>query len=426
MTVDGRDDRSGSVEQHVTDRDTMAASTLHTAAPIPPAPPETNATRDVIASLPTPASAGPHPRARPRLAATPRSARHRSQDRKGPTPLPAGRHACQNVAMESAPEVTLADGSHATVRRLTAADRDAVRELYRHLSPSARRFRFFTGGASEQVIERYADPGRALTIGVYLGEEGRSVLAGEASLVPTVGGDAEMAIAVRDESSGMGLGTILLDALGAAARAEGITRFVAVVLVDNDAMRRLLRRRGFAVIDHPAPGVVVAAFDPIGGMPSWPAGQRGRVLIEAPGWWERREEQALREAGYDVAVCSGPGRATRSCPLLAGGVCPLVRGAEAVLLGFPRESDECAELLANHRRADLPVLLVGTGAGHPPAGSEPRVAWGDESRVAELLAERGVLAAAHASGPPGATEAAPGGRHRQGEAPATHDGATTS
>jgi len=70
----------------------------------------------------------------------------------------------------------------------------------------------------------------------------------------------------------------------------------------------------------------------------WPERSgRARVLIEHPDpatvW---AEAEAMRDAGYDVAVCAGPTRASdrtskpTACPLLVDGRCALVDHAVVV------------------------------------------------------------------------------------------------
>lgn len=53
---------------------------------------------------------------------------------------------------------------------------------------------------------------------------------------------AELALSIVDEAQGRGLGTILLQELSAAARANGVKRFVAWVQPDNEPMKALLRK----------------------------------------------------------------------------------------------------------------------------------------------------------------------------------------
>lgn len=78
----------------------------------------------------------------------------------------------------------------------------------------------------------------------------------------------------------------------------------------------------------------------------WPGRRRAPQLIEHGEWSERTDrprvlienpDQAdlwahsgiLRDAGYDVAVCTGPDEA--SCPLLVHGHCSLVEGADVIV-----------------------------------------------------------------------------------------------
>jgi RimJ/RimL family protein N-acetyltransferase len=58
---------------------------------------------------------------------------------------------------------------------------------------------------------------------------------------------AEVAFVVADRYQHRGLGPILVQRLAAAARARGVTKFVAETLADNRAMLRLLPAAGFEV-----------------------------------------------------------------------------------------------------------------------------------------------------------------------------------
>ena len=59
--------------------------------------------------------------------------------------------------------------------------------------------------------------------------------------LPDRPGTAEMAIVVGDPFQRQGIGTALADALADAALADGIRRFAATMLGDNEAARRLMR-----------------------------------------------------------------------------------------------------------------------------------------------------------------------------------------
>ena len=56
------------------------------------------------------------------------------------------------------------------------------------------------------------------------------------------GATAEIAVTVADCYQGRGLGTTLVRALAADARAAGITRFVATVCGDNPSILAILRK----------------------------------------------------------------------------------------------------------------------------------------------------------------------------------------
>lgn len=55
---------------------------------------------------------------------------------------------------------------------------------------------------------------------------------------------AEVALGVRDDFQGLGLGTILREWLGEAAREEGVRMLSAIALPDNHRIRRPARRFG--------------------------------------------------------------------------------------------------------------------------------------------------------------------------------------
>lgn len=76
------------------------------------------------------------------------------------------------------------------------------------------------------------------------------------------GGVADFAIAVADEWQGCGLGSRMLEALVASARAAGLQRLEGSVLADNDPMRALVRSRGWRLRRDPEDArLVVAVLD---------------------------------------------------------------------------------------------------------------------------------------------------------------------
>jgi len=97
---------------------------------------------------------------------------------------------------------------------------------------------------------------------------------------------AEVAFSVVDEYQGRGLGTFLLGALGVAATENGVQRFRARVLAENEPMRAILRRAG-AHFEFAEPGVLETLID----VPPFGAGLPGAAVAEA-----------LRDAARQIVV----------------------------------------------------------------------------------------------------------------------------
>lgn len=145
-----------------------------------------------------------------------------------------------------AADALAADGSIVHLRVMTAADAAAVRAL--HLSVSGRnlQLRFFaeSPGTAELYAARLAqrEPDRGQVV-LLAEQDGR--LVGVGSYEPLGHGAAEIAFLLKDSHHGLGIGTLLLEHLAAAARACGITQFRADVLAENSAMLRVLTDSGF-------------------------------------------------------------------------------------------------------------------------------------------------------------------------------------
>ena len=71
---------------------------------------------------------------------------------------------------------------------------------------------------------------------------------------------AEVALAIEDSYQGRGLGTSILEQLAGAARENGIDRFEADVLADNDQMMNVFKNYGFHVTSELQTGVYRVAF----------------------------------------------------------------------------------------------------------------------------------------------------------------------
>lgn len=152
-------------------------------------------------------------------------------------------------------EVTLADGTRASLRLIRADDREELRRQFRGLSPAARyrRFLSFRSELSDEALRYLTEldgvDHLALVATVDSHDLKREVLLGIARFVrladePEV---AEAAVTVIDEAQGKGLGRILLEALVESARERGIRAFRATVLAENAPIRHILETAGATV-----------------------------------------------------------------------------------------------------------------------------------------------------------------------------------
>jgi len=158
--------------------------------------------------------------------------------------------------------VLLADGTVGVLRSITSSDRTDVEHLHDALSLDNVRLRFFS--VSRFAATRYVDHvmascdgGAVLALGLWRQDD----LAGVATAEVTDTVSAEIAFVVSDAAHGLGIATLLLEHLAAAARVAGIRRFSAEVLADNATMLQVVRDAGFTVSRRSAHGVVTIEMD---------------------------------------------------------------------------------------------------------------------------------------------------------------------
>ena len=97
---------------------------------------------------------------------------------------------------------------------------------------------------------------------VALGAFDSGVLVGVANYVElSRSGCAELAVVVAHEQHKRGVGTALLRALGHIAKSAGQHRFVADVLTENYAMRRVIGDVGWPTTQHLDGSVLSVEFD---------------------------------------------------------------------------------------------------------------------------------------------------------------------
>ena len=159
-------------------------------------------------------------------------------------------------------DVLLADGTIGILRPINPDDREDVMRLHEGLSSDNVRLRFFS--VSRYAAPRYVEhvmascqEGQVLALGVWRHDH----LVGVATAETVHADTAEIAFVVSDEAHGLGVATLLLEHLAAAARVAGVRRFTAEVLADNAPMLRVVRDVGFKVTRRSDHDVVTIEMD---------------------------------------------------------------------------------------------------------------------------------------------------------------------
>jgi hypothetical protein len=290
--------------------------------------------------------------------------------------------------------LTLPGGRTLQIRLVTPTDAPALERLYDELSSRDRYRRFFSGSRpSNDVIEGWTRASEHGGMRIVTVDEKGAIVA-DAGYALLSDGDAEFDITVAQPFRGW-LGPYLLDLLLDLAAGQGIPNLEAEVLIDNRCMLEMLRRRGFAVIDHDDHSTLRVVIGATASAPSWPPGRhRPRVLVETRrGRW--RGEAAARAAGLDVIVCRGPDEGTRRhCPALEGRGCPLAEAADAIVMALPDETDLALhEVSEAHRSLHRKPVLFADPAGdqdHAQPPAEYRVLPEDDTAVRVIMEALGL------------------------------------
>ena len=159
-------------------------------------------------------------------------------------------------------DAVLADGTTVSLRPIRPDDGPRIHEFHARQSPESIYFRYFT--ARPRLSAREVDE---LTQVDY---EDRMVFVAlrDDQLVGTARYDrlptrseAEVAFFVDDAHRGLGLATLLLEYLAAAAREAGIRAFTATVLPSNRRMVGVFKHAGFTTSSGFADGVIEVRLD---------------------------------------------------------------------------------------------------------------------------------------------------------------------
>jgi acetyltransferase len=158
--------------------------------------------------------------------------------------------------------VTLHDGSTIVLRPIRPEDEPAHAELMARMTPQDLRYRFF-GHVRELHHHQLArltqvDYDREMAfIATRTGKDGKPETLGVVRTVTDPDNQrAELAILVRSDTKGTGLGRTLMDKIVRYQKSRGTGEIGAQVLAENDAMLRLAKKSGFAVRRTEDPEVV--------------------------------------------------------------------------------------------------------------------------------------------------------------------------
>src|SRR5262245_26863958 len=145
-------------------------------------------------------------------------------------------------------DVVLTNQKRVRIRALRRCEERPIRELYARLSPRSRYQRFFSPmpALPDAVVRLLAcvDYRRKLALLAEHDSGNGEEVIGLGSFGATEDGSVEVGLVVRDDWQRMRVGTELAERVLQAAEDRGFHRFMASMLSDNIAMRRLLRNVG--------------------------------------------------------------------------------------------------------------------------------------------------------------------------------------
>ena len=157
------------------------------------------------------------------------------------------RYADANTFAHAVTLVPLRSGAALSARVATAADEPLIEAFYDRVSAQDRRFRFFTaaGHVGHEQLAPLVE-GDHFRSECFLAFDAAGELAGTAMLACDKPLDtAEVAISVRQDWRGRGVGWGLLDLMAAEAQRRGVRRVIAIEDRENHAAIELEKEKGF-------------------------------------------------------------------------------------------------------------------------------------------------------------------------------------
>jgi GNAT superfamily N-acetyltransferase len=158
----------------------------------------------------------------------------------------------------------LSNGHVVTIRAIHPGDAPLLVEMFGHLSARTRRLRYHAFTAElpmeQAILMSDLDPARQAALVATVREDGDERIIGVTQLARASAGtvEAELAIVVRDDFQGMGLGTHLLTHLLAVAHSTGVQRLFGWIKAENRTMLHLFQKTDLPIcIEHCSDEVLV-------------------------------------------------------------------------------------------------------------------------------------------------------------------------
>lgn len=157
----------------------------------------------------------------------------------------------QTYPVQLVQQLTLKDGTPITIRPIRPQDARIEQEFVRNLSDESRYYRFMGSvrELSPQMLSHFThvDYDRHMALIAVTERDGSEIQVGVARYVAEPAGRrCEFSIVVADDARQKGLGTRLMQALMAAARAAGMDVMYGEVLASNHRMLQLMAKLGFS------------------------------------------------------------------------------------------------------------------------------------------------------------------------------------
>lgn len=154
----------------------------------------------------------------------------------------------------------LRDGGTAHIRAIGPDDAQLLVDFYGRVSDESKYYRFFSPmpRLSDRDVARFTQVDHKDRVAFILLLGGEMIAVGRYDVVEP--GEAEVAFLVEDRHQGRGIGQLLLEHLAQAGRENGVERFTAEVLPDNQKMIHTFRDAGYKVASEYEDGVMILEF----------------------------------------------------------------------------------------------------------------------------------------------------------------------